>query len=69
MTKKCSLCGRKFSACEWRQLHLVGYQENCEGGWLELRNCTCTSTLSVQVASKPARPETAAGCTKVAATN
>ncbi len=69
MTKKCSLCGRKFSAFDWSQLLLVGYQDDGEGGWLELRNCTCTSTLSVHVAFKPARPAVSTCCTKVAATN
>ena len=73
MTKKCSRCGTVIGGVEWSQLHLVGYQDDGDGGWLELRNCTCTSTLSVRATSPLVRSLASAaspsGCTKVAASN
>lgn len=69
MTKKCNHCGAMHGAVAWSQLPLVGYQDDGEGGWLELRNCPCTSTLGVQAAARPARPVAPPECTKVAASN
>lgn len=43
-------CGRTYDAPEWRALHLVGYQEDGEGGELELRDCaSCLSTIALEV--------------------
>jgi hypothetical protein len=41
-------CGATWSEPEWRELPFVGYAENGDGGELELRNCTCGSTIAVQ---------------------
>lgn len=56
MTKKCSRCRTMISAADWSLLRLVGYQEDGDGGFLELRNCTCGTTLCVQAAGRPGRP-------------
>lgn len=45
--KSCG-CGRTYDAAQWRELRLVGLQEDGDGGLLELRDCECGSTLSVQ---------------------
>ena len=37
-------CGAEHTAAEWARLELVGYQDS-----LELRNCTCGSTRSIEV--------------------
>ena len=47
IVKQCR-CGRSYTLAEWQQLRLVGMQEDGEGGFLELRECTCRSTLSVE---------------------
>jgi hypothetical protein len=40
----CSCCGRSLL---WRlDTQLVGYRDDGEGGWLELRNCACGSTIA-----------------------
>lgn len=46
---KCCLCGLSWSREAWRQLVLVGHTDAAEDGELELRNCSCGSTLAVQV--------------------
>lgn len=53
--KACS-CGRDFTPEQWGDLELVGHQSQfTEDGeidqnvGLELRNCVCGSTLSVEV--------------------
>lgn len=45
---KCGKCGRSYSDADWPALAFVGYQlaENPDE-ILELRNCSCGSTLSV----------------------
>lgn len=47
--KVCSMCGMSVSLREWRALPLVGYQEDGRGGFLELRNHHCLTTLSCEV--------------------
>lgn len=47
--KRC-LCGLSWSRETWRQLVLIGHMHAAEDGELELRNCTCGSTLSVKLA-------------------
>lgn len=42
-------CGRKYSTEEWNRLEYVGLQDDQDGGWLELRNCQCRSTLAIEV--------------------
>lgn len=53
-------CGRAWYAGEWTALSLVGYQDDGDGGRLELRNCTCSSTLAVEV-ERDGLPWTLAG--------
>jgi hypothetical protein len=44
------LCGRSFDAHEWAALPLVGHQPAEDPDYLiELRNCQCTSTISIDV--------------------
>jgi len=50
--KTCSCCGRTFDAAAWAKLPLVGHQDFDEER-LELRSCTCRSTLAVQVPAAP----------------
>lgn len=45
----CSCCGRKFGAAEWSRLQYVGIQE-APGMSLELRNCSCGSTIALVLA-------------------
>jgi hypothetical protein len=50
MFKTCSCCGRAFDRIGWLALALVGVHR--EGGGypdLEMRNCACGSTLSVEL--------------------
>ena len=51
-------CGATYDAGAYEALRLVGYQDDGEGGWLDLRNCTafnpvrgttCGSTMAVVV--------------------
>lgn len=56
MTKKCR-CGATYTPETWSQLPLVGHQDDV-GGSLELRNCTCGSTISGPVCDH----EACAGC-------
>ena len=42
---RCS-CGQQFTLEQWRRLPRVGRQSDFNGGWLELRNCSCASTCS-----------------------
>jgi len=54
---KCG-CGRCYTAEQWAQLHLAGIQHIPAGGPgepaydLELRDCACRSTLSIEIASE-----------------
>ena len=48
LVARCS-CGCAYTADQWNALPLVGDQPDGEGGVLELRNCTCTSTIAAQV--------------------
>lgn len=42
--KYCSCCNKEYTFSEWKKLHFVG---NFEG--LELRNCSCNSTISIEI--------------------
>jgi hypothetical protein len=44
---ECS-CGKTYTIEEWRKLPLVGTVDYGEGP-LELRNCTCRSTRTVEI--------------------
>lgn len=48
IVKSCACCGRTFTASSWLSLKYVGQQDDGEGGWLNLRNCPCGSTLAVE---------------------
>lgn len=54
-------CGASYDAEAFGALPFVGYQDDFEGGWLELRNCTastngrtCRSTIARRATSKGA---------------
>jgi hypothetical protein len=47
--KQCPGCGAVHTHTEWCRLPFVGHQPDYEGGLLELRNCTCESTIAIQV--------------------
>ncbi len=54
--KRCK-CGRTYDRTEWQRLRLVGTQDDGDGGLLELRNCECRSTISVELPKdQEARP-------------
>jgi hypothetical protein len=61
MKRRCSCCGLLV---EWERLPLLGYQDMGDGSWAELRNCTCRSTLAIEVPGRP--PVESAQCQKVA---
>lgn len=46
--KQCG-CGASYYAGEWTSLPFVGYQSDGDDGRLELRNCSCKSTLAVEI--------------------
>lgn len=51
MLKRCA-CGVSIRSREaWRALRLVGVQDLGEGERAELRNCSCGSTLMVEIPS------------------
>jgi hypothetical protein len=41
-------CGAVWAQRPWAEQPLVGYADGDEDGELELRNCTCGSTLAVR---------------------
>jgi hypothetical protein len=48
--KRCA-CGAAWSPEAWEKLPFVARTPDHEGGTLELRTCTCRSTLAVDVAA------------------
>lgn len=42
-------CGRSYYRGDWIELAFVGYQDDFEGGRLEIRDCRCGSSISIQV--------------------
>jgi hypothetical protein len=53
-TKRCTCCGTSYSLQEWHELPLIGrmpveMREPGEPAELELRNCSCGTTLSVGI--------------------
>lgn len=44
-------CGREHDAFAWARLPFVGLMDLGDGAALELRNCSCDSTLAVEVRS------------------
>lgn len=46
--KRCA-CGRSYDVARWLALPRVGHQPTVRGLGLELRNCACGSTISVDV--------------------
>ena len=63
MMRRCNCCGRYT---EWTRMTLIGYQDDGDGAWLELRNCVCHATLARAVAERPTDPPPRAERTKVA---
>lgn len=50
--KRCAKCGASYRRPEWVALRYVGMQLDLAGGpQLELRNCPCGTTLSVEVST------------------
>jgi len=47
--KTCPNCGRVHDRYAWEQLQLCGYQSMPWGEKVELRNCSCDTTLSIVV--------------------
>ena len=51
--KRCKACGASYDAAAWLALPFVGVQMEYAGNELvpgsELRNCSCRSTLAVEV--------------------
>jgi hypothetical protein len=50
----CSCCCRVIDHQTWAKLPYVGLQDDGDGGWLELRNDVCGSTIA-RPATKPVR--------------
>ncbi len=46
---RCTCCGRAYDAEGWAALPYVGTQSDGLGEVLELRNCTCKSTLTIEL--------------------
>jgi hypothetical protein len=46
---RCSCCGRTYTPVQFSALFYVGRQEDGLGSYLKLRNCSCGSTISVQL--------------------
>lgn len=42
----CSCCCRVIDDATWESFSSLGLQDDGDGGWLDLRNCTCGTTLS-----------------------
>ena len=49
-------CDKRYSAAEWKRLVYVGVMED-DVERIELRNCTCGSTVAVVLGSKSLVPE------------
>lgn len=47
--RRCSCCGAHIRADEWFFMPYIGHQEDGNGGYLELRNHGCGSTLALEV--------------------
>lgn len=65
--KQCK-CGRAYSKSEWERLPVVGHQltDDEEGQYdLEMRNCTCGSTLGVERKTHDARGQSLMGLGKL----
>ena len=50
--KTCTCCKKHHDKAGWEALELVGVIDDEEGGTLELRNCSCTSTIAVQLTAE-----------------
>lgn len=49
MWPKTCRCGCKWWPGEWVSLPFVGFMDDGKGGRREMRNCTCQSSLTIQV--------------------
>ena len=50
--KRCTMCGREYTAEDWQRLEFLGVQQCRQYGFAdqELRNCaSCRSTLAVEL--------------------
>lgn len=48
VVRRCG-CGREHTRPGWCALDFVGYQPGAEGRVLEMRNCLCGSTITIDV--------------------
>lgn len=59
IVKRCASCDATYTASSWVVLHYVGVSElhrtelDDDGPPLELRNCSCGSTLAVRAPAAP----------------
>lgn len=44
--RDCSCCSAVIVAADWLEMPYVGAQDDGDGGWLELRNHGCGSTIA-----------------------
>jgi len=48
-TIKTCACGRSYTEASWAELPRVGLMSDGEGGVITMRNCTCGSTLAIEL--------------------
>lgn len=56
MIVKTCRCGKRYTAAEWEKLHYVGVMGD-DVERIELRDCTCGSTVAVVLTSKEPKTE------------
>ena len=54
VVKKCPCCGTRYSRAEWEALRLCGRMDHA-ALHIELRQCTCASTIALPVHVRRAR--------------
>ena len=50
--KTCTCCKKHYDKAGWEALERVGVVDDGDGGTLELRNCSCGSTIAIQLTTK-----------------
>ena len=51
MIKLCHSCGVEYNLSAWSELVLIGRMCDGDDGELELRNCSCRSTIAIEVSA------------------
>ena len=49
VVRVCSMCGTRHTYSTWAKLRFLGYQDDGNGECIELRNCTCGSTIAIDL--------------------